>query len=159
DAVDLADDRVILRLSRLEQLGDARQTAGDVLHLGRVARDLGDWIARRDVLAVLRDDVRADRQEVARFEIGARQLERLAGFRIRDRDARPWTRRAALNHDLARQTRDLVDLFDDGDALDQIAVAQHAADLGEDRRREWIPLRHDFARADTRAILDLEHGT
>ena len=30
-AVDLADDRVILRLARLEQLGDARQTAGDVL--------------------------------------------------------------------------------------------------------------------------------
>ena len=30
-AVDLADDRVVLRLAGLEELGHARQTAGDVL--------------------------------------------------------------------------------------------------------------------------------
>src|SRR5262245_42587373 len=40
DAVDLADDRVILGFSRLEELRHARQTARDVLHLGLVARDL-----------------------------------------------------------------------------------------------------------------------
>ena len=46
DAVDLGDDGELLRLPRLEQLGDARQTAGDVLRLRRLARDLRDDVAR-----------------------------------------------------------------------------------------------------------------
>src|SRR5439155_875633 len=41
-AVDLGDDRLLLRLARLEQLRDARETAGDVLGLRRFSRDLGD---------------------------------------------------------------------------------------------------------------------
>src|SRR4029078_11842606 len=36
-ALNLADDGVILRLAGLEQLGDAGQTTGDVLYLGRLA--------------------------------------------------------------------------------------------------------------------------
>jgi hypothetical protein len=39
-AVDLADDRVILRFAGFEQLGHAGQTASDVLGLGGLARDL-----------------------------------------------------------------------------------------------------------------------
>ena len=61
DAVDLGDDRVLLRLARLEELGDARQTAGDVLGLGGLARDLGDDVAGLDGVAVVDVDVRADR--------------------------------------------------------------------------------------------------
>ena len=61
-AVDLADDGVILRLAGLEELGDAGQTAGDVLHLRGVARDLGEDLAGVDEVAFLRDDVRADRR-------------------------------------------------------------------------------------------------
>ena len=38
--VDLRDDRVLLGLAGLEQLGDARETAGDVLGLGGLPRDL-----------------------------------------------------------------------------------------------------------------------
>ena len=34
-------------LARFEQLDDARQTAGDVLGLGRLARDLREHVARR----------------------------------------------------------------------------------------------------------------
>ena len=60
-AVDLGDDGVILRLAGLEELGDAGQTAGDVLRLRGLARDLGDDLAGVDAVAVLRDDVRADR--------------------------------------------------------------------------------------------------
>ena len=52
-AVDLADDGVILRLAGLEELGDAGQTAGDVLHLRGLARDLGDDLAGFDAVAVL----------------------------------------------------------------------------------------------------------
>ena len=77
-AVDLRDDRVLLRLAGLEQLGDARQTAGDVLGLGGLARDLGDDVAGVDRVAVVHGDDRALRQEVARRLLGAGQLQRLA---------------------------------------------------------------------------------
>jgi hypothetical protein len=43
--VDFGDDRLLPRMSSLEQLDDARQAAGDVLGLGRGARDLGDDVA------------------------------------------------------------------------------------------------------------------
>ena len=46
-AVDLGDDRVVLRLAGLEELGHAGQTAGDVLGLGGLARHLGDDLAAR----------------------------------------------------------------------------------------------------------------
>ena len=49
DAVDLADHGVLLGLARLEQLGHPRQTAGDVLGLGGLARDLGDHLAGLDL--------------------------------------------------------------------------------------------------------------
>ena len=79
DAVDLADDRVVLRLARLEQLGDARQTAGDVLGLRGLARDLRDDVAGLDVVAVVDEDVRADRQEVPRLALSrARELDGVA---------------------------------------------------------------------------------
>ena len=45
----------------------------------------------------------------------------------------------------------------DRDAFDEVAVLHDAADLGEDRRRERIPLRDDLARRDALAVLDLEH--
>ena len=62
-AVDLRHDRELLRLARLEQLGHARQAAGDVLRLGGLARDLGDDVARRDRPGPRRrSDVRADRE-------------------------------------------------------------------------------------------------
>ena len=53
DAVDLGDDRRVLRLARLEQLGHARQTAGDVARLRRLrARILTSAVAGGDLLAV-----------------------------------------------------------------------------------------------------------
>src|SRR5262249_4818324 len=55
DAVDLGHHRELLRLAGLEQLGHARQAAGDVLRLGGLARDLRDDVARGHRLAF--DDV------------------------------------------------------------------------------------------------------
>jgi hypothetical protein len=51
DAVDLRDLRRVLRTARFEQLGHARQTAGDVLGLGRLARRLGHERAGDDLVA------------------------------------------------------------------------------------------------------------
>ena len=48
---------------------------------------------------------------------------------------------------LRDEAGDLVDLLDDGDAFDEIAVLHDAADLGEDRRCEGIPLGDDLRRA------------
>src|SRR5208282_201239 len=65
-AGDLGDDRVILRLARLEQLRYARQTAGDVAGLGAVDGDAGDDVARPHGRAGLVGDDRLDRQRVTR---------------------------------------------------------------------------------------------
>src|SRR5690606_8034600 len=155
-AVDLADDGVILRLPSLEQLRDTRQTAGDVLHLGHVARDAGDGVTGVNHLAVLRHDVRAHRQQVARVQIRPRDLHRLTRLRVVDGDAGPQIRRARLDHDLARQTGDLVHLLDHGDAFDEIPEAGDAPHLGEDRRREGVPLGDGRGRRHARPVLELE---
>ena len=63
-AIDLADDRGLVRLARLEQLLHARQTAGDVLGLGGFARDLRQHVARRHRVAILHHQVSARRHQV-----------------------------------------------------------------------------------------------
>ena len=45
DAVDFADDGGVARLAGFEELDDARQTAGDVLGLGGLARNLREHVA------------------------------------------------------------------------------------------------------------------
>ena len=116
------DDRVILRLAGLEELGDARQTAGDVLHLRGVARDLRDDLAGVDRVAVLDDDVGADREQVARVErrcSGSLTVSPVSGSLMRD--ARAEIRGARLDDDLAREAGDLVDLLHHRDAFDDVA--------------------------------------
>ena len=49
----LGQDRRLLRLARLEQVGHARQTAGDVAGLRRFLRDTRDDVADADLGAVL----------------------------------------------------------------------------------------------------------
>ena len=71
-AVDLGHDRRVLRLARLEQLGDARQTAGDVAGLGHLAAGLDEHLARRHRLAVAHLETRAGRQRVVRELLAAR---------------------------------------------------------------------------------------
>src|SRR6187431_1240598 len=157
DAVDLADDGVIFGLTGFEQLGDAGQTTGDVLHLGRVARDLGDGFTGGDAFAFAAHDVGAHREEVASVEVRTRKLHRLARLGVDDRDARAEIRGARLDHDLAGKTGHFVDLLDHGDAFDEIAELHHTADLGQNRRREWIPFGHDLTCVDTATIGRLEH--
>ena len=76
-AGDLRDDRVILRTARLEQFGDARQTAGDVARLGALHRDTRDDVARLHRAARIDRDDRIDGQEIARVA-AALQLADLA---------------------------------------------------------------------------------
>ena len=65
-ARDLGDDRVVLGLARLEQLGHARQTAGDVAGLGGFAAGTCQHVTRLDRLTILDRKRRARRQQIAR---------------------------------------------------------------------------------------------
>ena len=148
---------MLLRLARFEQLGDARQTAGDVLGLGGLARDLGDDVARLDGVAVVDVDVRADRQEVTRLLRRARHLLGLAVL-VLDRDARTRVGVLRLDDDLAREAGDLVELLLHRHLVDDVAVLHDAGDLGEDRHRERIPLGEQRLRPDLLPVLDEELG-
>src|SRR5207237_63335 len=52
-AIDLADDRSLMRLAGFEQLDHARQTSGDVFRLGGLAWNLSQHVARVNSIAVL----------------------------------------------------------------------------------------------------------
>src|SRR3546814_19205643 len=65
-AADLRDNAVVLRNARFEQLGNTRQTAGDVARLRRFAADARQNVARLHFLAILARQHRADREQVAR---------------------------------------------------------------------------------------------
>src|SRR5262249_1315467 len=152
-AVDLGNNCMLFRFPSFEQLGDARQTTGDVLGLGGFARDLGDDVARLDGVALGHGDVGADRQVIARLHLRTRDLLGLAVL-VLDRDARTRIGVFGLDDDLARKTGDLVELLGHGHALDDVAELHDTADFGDDRHRERIPLGEQLTRRDARAFLD-----
>src|SRR4029077_18844921 len=92
-AGDLGDDRGFLRPARLEQLGDARQTAGDVAGLGALRRNARDDIARLHLAPGLDRQDGVDREHVARFAATA-ELENIAS-RAFDHDRRTQIGRSA----------------------------------------------------------------
>ncbi len=55
-SINFGDDRVVARVTSFEELDDARQTAGDVLGLGRT-RDPREHVARMNFLPVVHHDV------------------------------------------------------------------------------------------------------
>src|SRR5436309_3515944 len=150
-AIDLGDDRLLLRLARLEQLGHPRQTAGDVLGLGGLARDLRDDVGREDVGAVGDVEVGAHRERIA-VPLGARRLRRV------DDDAGLQAALGVLDDDLAREARDLVELLAHGHAFHDVLVLHLARELGQDRVGERIPLDEDRPRLDPLLRLDLQLG-
>ncbi len=87
-SVDLADDRLFLRFPGLEEFGDPRKTAGDVLGLRGLPRNLHKDVSRKDLVVLVDKDMRACRQEITRNDVGAGQPGRLAVL-VLDRDARP----------------------------------------------------------------------
>src|SRR5690606_26232785 len=146
-------DRMTLRLTGLEELGDTRQTAGDVLGLRGLARDLGEDISGLDLLPIGHLDIGAHGEEVAR-EIVAARLDRLVRARLLDADARTGARITRLDDIGLGETSHLVERLLHGDALDDIAELHDAADLGEDRVGVRIPLGKDGARLDLLALFD-----
>ena len=152
------DDRVLLRLARLEELGDARQTAGDVLGLGGLARDLGDDVAGLDGVAVVDVDVGADRQEVTRL------LRSSPGssWSCRASSLIEMRGRASASFDSMMTLRERPVTSSSCSCIvtpvDDVAVLHDAADLGEDRHRERIPLGQQRLGGDLLAVLDQQLG-
>ena len=157
-AGDLGDDRVILRTTRLEQFGDARQTAGDVAGLRRFHRDTRDDVAGLDRAARIDRDDRFDRQRVAGVA-AALQLGDLA-VAVLDDDRRLQGRRALVeapvdDHALGDAGR-LVDRLRHRRAFDEILEADDAVDLGQDRPGVGIPFGDALAALDLVALVDLQ---
>src|SRR5579885_450513 len=140
-AVDFGNDRELLGLARLEEFGDARQTAGDVLGLGGFARQLGNHVTGLDVRPFGDIDIGADRQEVARIlfaPVGRGHPRRAAAF-VLDRDTRPRLEILRFDNHVVAGARAVVELLLHRAAFEDIAVLHRARDLGQDGRGVGIP--------------------
>src|SRR5207245_9675299 len=67
----LREDRRILGLACLEEVGDTRESSGDVARLGGLLRNARDDVAHRHARAVLEADERARRQRVHGRDLGS----------------------------------------------------------------------------------------
>src|SRR5580692_5908750 len=145
-AIDFADDSRFTRLASLEQFHHTRQTARDVLGLRRLARDLGQHVARIHRIAVLHHEVSARRHQIA--------LARLA----LDDDRRLPLLVGRIRHDVTRETSDFVDFFVQGDTFLQVFELRRAANFREDSEGIRIPLDQCLAEGNWTAVRYFDLG-
>src|SRR5262249_10505128 len=139
----LGDDRVLLRLTRLEQLGDTRQTAGNITRTRGFPRHAGEHFTGLDLLPIL------DRDDCSGSEaIDARFLRFLAS----EGEPRVWRVLFRLGivvgDDALRDTGRLVDLLRHRPVLDQVLVLYGTCLLGNDRAERGVPLGDTITAAD-----------
>ncbi len=118
DAIDFADDGGILGLASLEELDDARETAGDVLGLGGFARNLREHVAGLDIVAVPDHQVGAGRHEVLFPYFAGRVADKNGGLML-------FVARGQ-GHNVLRKAGDFVYLLFDGDAGLQVVELNRA---------------------------------
>src|SRR4029077_4052626 len=155
-ARDVADDREVLGLARLEQLGHARQTARDVAVLAALARDTREDVAGMDLLAILDRKHRVERQQIAGL-LAVGEHDRLA-LAIVDGDARTQVAAARLalpvDDDAVGNARGIVDHLAHRHAFDQVDIDRLARLLGDDRQGVGVPFGHLLALVDRRVVVD-----
>jgi len=147
DAIDFRDDGRFARLAGFEQLDHARQTARDVLGLGRFARDL-----RQNVAVVHRLTVRDHQMGVRRHVVLVHHMT----FLVEDLDRRLLLLIRRIDDDQSRETRDFVHVFVDRHLVDDVLEADRAARLGQDREGVRIPLDEHLGLFNLLVVLDLE---
>ena len=146
----LGEDRRVLRLAGLEQVRDARQTAGDVAGLRGFLRDTRDDVADRHFRAVLQAHDRARRQRVQRRNVGVREghflalgihqaHDRTQVLAAASRAASDPSRPCSTGRSLRRPALH-------GHAVDEVREPDEARHFGHDRVGMRIPGRHDLAR-------------
>ena len=152
----LGHDRVVLRLARLEQLGHAGQTPGDVACFGGLARNAGEHVAGVDGSAILDAKDRVDRHEVARLQ-AVGQLRHLA-LLVAQGDTGAQLGAAGLllpiDDHLVRNSGCLVDDLAHRGALDHVDVVGEARGLRNDRQGIGIPFGEAAAFGNLGPVFD-----
>src|SRR3569623_657236 len=161
-AGDLCQNERVFRLAGLEQIGDARQTAGDVAGLRGLLRNTRDHVAHAHRRAVFQIDDGARGQVIHGRDLSAGDVQLLALLIHQlDHGALLFGGRAAvlgIGDHQARETGHFIGGARYGDTLDEIAEAHAARHLGDDRMGMRIPVSHDLARLDAVAVVDAQHG-
>ena len=157
-ALELGDDRRVLGPARLEQLGDARQTAGDVAGLAGLTRQTREHVAGMHLQAVLDRHDGADRQVVAGLA-ARRQRDRVAVLVLQQDRGTQIARAgvlAPIDDLLAGLARGLVDHLAERGAVDQVVEHDRARRLGDHRQGVRVPLGQHLALVDLRIRLDAQ---
>ncbi len=154
-AVDLADDGGLAGLARLEQLDHARQTTGDVLRLGRLARDLRQHVTRKHLLAVAHHQVRMHRHVILPGDFCRRVALRIHGP---DFHRRLLLLVRRIHDDQPRESGDLVDFLMDGHAFDDVLESDLAGFLGQNRERVRIPFDQHLTLLDLLPVFHAQTG-
>jgi len=136
DAVDFADHGRLLGPPGFEELGDARQTAGDVAGFGDLARDLDNGIAGIDHVAVAHHQVGPGRDDVGAGD---------ASVLIEDVDGGAEVAGAGLDDHPLTHARGLVHLLAEGDILEQVAELDLAGGGAENAGGVGVPFENDLA--------------
>ncbi len=149
NAVDLRDLGRIFWTARLEQFGNARQTAGDVFRLGNLSRRLCQQCARANFLVLFDNHVRA-------------RWNRIAGqhfFLVADNDDLRMQIFFVLDDDGAHQAGRFIDIALDRNARDHVAEFDLAALVGQNRHVVRVPLHERLAFFHMRAVVLRNHRT
>ena len=145
---------MVLRTTRLEQLGHARQTARDVAGRGAAGLDTRERVARTDVVAFGHREDGVDRQVVARLN-AAWMLDRLA-LVVDQHDGRfeldLLRTRAGVDDHLVGNAGGFIGFVTRGDAFDEVLILNLAGEVGDDRGRERIPVGHALTTLDLVAV-------
>src|SRR5690606_32842052 len=161
-ARNLRQDGRLFRFARFEEVGNTRQTTGDVAGLRTFLRDTRDNVTDLDLLAVIHVDDGLGGQEVMCRRIGTGQRDLLA-FGVNQGDGRTQVlaggrTSAGVGYRDAGQTGYFVGLALHAQAFFHRVVAHLAAHLGDDRVRMRIPVGHYLAGLDLRLVRTADHG-
>ena len=162
-AAGLCEDRRLFRLPRLEQVGDARQTTGDVTGFRGLLRDAGEHVTDADLRIVVDPDHGTTGQEVVGWQGRTNDIDIIA-LVINQLDHRTQLFTAGrsllrIKYDDRRQARHIVGLLLYGDAFDEIDKSQRTRNLGDHRVGVRIPTGDQLAALDRVSVTHHEHGT
>ncbi|RML80683.1 hypothetical protein ALQ89_06468 [Pseudomonas amygdali pv. tabaci] len=160
---DFCKDRRLFRTTGFEQVGNTRQTTGDVTSLRSFLRNTSDNITDRDLRTVSHTDQGVGRQEVLSRYVSTRQQQILAiqTDHLHSRtDVLAGSRTVfGVKHFNVGHTGQLVCLTLDRDAFFHADVGNSTFHLGNDWVSVRIPLGHDRTSVDLVAFLHRNHCT
>ena len=148
-AAGFGQNRRVLRLARLEQVGDARQTAGDVARLALFLRDTGDDVTHLHFGAILDVDDGLGRQRVGGRDVGAGEGQFLAlgvdQAQHRAQVLAGGTAGLRIGDHQRAHAGDVVGLAGDGDAVLEVLEAHDTGDFRDDRVGMRVPAGQTLA--------------